>query len=68
MTKKTTSTDVPETGRFHSVAEVARIMGVSERTVRRWLDQPNGLPKHQFGHLIRISHDDLLTYQFKHRG
>lgn len=67
MNKSTSDTPLAKPGHFHSVEEVARIMDVSTRTVRRWIDQKDGLPKHQFGSLIRISHDDLLAFQFKHR-
>lgn len=67
MTNTPTDTVPPETGHHHSIEEVARIMGVSVRTVRRWIKRPDGLATFQRGRLIRISHNDLLAFQFKHR-
>ncbi len=66
MTKNSTTSRQPETERFHTVQAVADILGVSPRTIRRWIG-PDGLHVHRFGKAVRISHDDLLLYQAKHR-
>ena len=47
--------------RFISPATVADRLGVSLKSVRRWIASGD-LPIHQFGHLQRISEDDLDTF------
>jgi excisionase family DNA binding protein len=47
--------------RFHSVATVARLLEVSEKTVRRWIDAGD-LPHHRLGRQIRIADDDLRAF------
>jgi excisionase family DNA binding protein len=46
---------------FYSVAEVADLLGVNKRTIRRWIDQGN-LVAHRFGRQLRISRADLETF------
>jgi excisionase family DNA binding protein len=52
----------PEPGeRFLSVAEVAKRLGVSEKTVRRKIESGD-LPAHRVGKLIRVTERDLAAY------
>jgi excisionase family DNA binding protein len=46
---------------FLSVAEVAKRLGVSEKTVRRKIASDD-LPAHRVGRLIRVSERDLTAY------
>ncbi len=46
---------------FYSVEEVADLLGVNKRTIRRWIDQGN-LVAHRFGRQLRISRVDLETF------
>ena len=47
--------------RLYSVEEVADLLGVSERTVRRWIDKKE-VRVHRLGGLIRISEPDLADF------
>ena len=47
--------------RFHSVSQVADLLGVSERSVWRWIDQRE-LIAHRFGRLVRIADADLQAF------
>ena len=51
----------PHAMRFFSPATVANRLEVSVKTVRRWIAKGD-LPVHQFGHLQRISEDDLNAF------
>ena len=52
----------PEPGeRFLSVAEVAKRLGVSEKTVRRKIASDD-LPAHRLGKLLRVSERILTAY------
>ena len=51
----------PTTPRFHTIAETAEILRVSQRTVRRYIDSGN-LKSHNWGRSVRISDDDLRAY------
>ncbi len=46
---------------FYSVAEVADLLGVNKRTIRRWIDQGK-LVAHRFGRQLRISRADLEAF------
>jgi len=46
---------------FHSVTETAKLLKVSPRTVRRWI-QKGDLMVHRFGRQIRITDSDLVTF------
>ena len=47
--------------RFFTVLEVAERLGVSERTIRRWI-AAGILPVHRFGRLVRVSETDLAAF------
>jgi excisionase family DNA binding protein len=49
------------------VAEAAKLLGVSEKTVRRLIDS-GSLIAHRIGHSVRISEDDLRLFLNQHRG
>jgi excisionase family DNA binding protein len=52
--------------RFFNVAEVADIVGVSPRTVRRWIKDEK-LVAHYFGRAVRIAESDLRAFIARHR-
>ncbi len=46
---------------FYSVTETAKLLKVSPRTVRRWIEKGD-LTAHRFGRQIRITDSDLMTF------
>jgi excisionase family DNA binding protein len=46
---------------FLSVVAVALLLGVSQKTIRRWIEKEQ-LPHHRLGGLIRIAEDDLRAF------
>ena len=52
--------------RFFTVNEVAEIVGVSVRTVRRWI-KSGDLVAHHFGAAVRIAESDLGPFIARHR-
>ena len=48
-------------GAFYSVTETAKLLKVSPRTVRRWIEKGD-LTVHRFGRQIRITDSDLVTF------
>lgn len=46
---------------FFSVKEVAQELGVSERTVRRWICEGQ-LRAHRFGRIVRVAQRDLIRF------
>jgi len=48
-------------GHFFSVAETAERLGVSTRTVRRWIEDDR-LVVHRFGRAVRVSERDLRMF------
>ncbi len=46
---------------LYSVTEIAKLLKVSPRTVRRWIEKGN-LTAHRFGRQIRITDSDLVTF------
>jgi excisionase family DNA binding protein len=52
--------------RFFKIAEVAEIVEVTTRTVRRWL-KSGDLVAHRFGGAVRIFEDDLRNFLNRHR-
>jgi excisionase family DNA binding protein len=52
--------------RFFTVAEVAERLGVSTRTIRRWIENLE-LVAHRFGRAVRIAECDLKAFLAMHR-
>lgn len=52
---------------FHSIPQVADRFQVSEKTVRRWIEQ-GLLPVHRLGRQIRISDRDLEIFLSSRRN
>jgi excisionase family DNA binding protein len=52
--------------RFYTVAQVASLLGVSTRSVRRWIGASE-LLAHKFGRQVRISETELRTFVEKGR-
>lgn len=52
--------------RLLSVQQAADIVGVSTKTIRRWIDAKE-LPFHRLGRQIRIAEDDLIAFLAKNR-
>jgi excisionase family DNA binding protein len=46
---------------FYSVDQTARQLGVSAKTIRRWITS-RALPVHRFGRSIRIADFDLMVF------
>ena len=51
---------------FFTISDVADFLGVSERSVRRWI-KLGDLPAHRFGAAERIAEADLRAYVSTHR-
>ena len=51
---------------FYSIAEVAARIGVSSRSVRRWI-KSGDLIAHRFGGAVRIAETDLRAFLAMHR-
>jgi excisionase family DNA binding protein len=52
--------------RFYTVDEVARLLAVAPRTIRRWIASGK-LVAHKFGSAVRISDLDLKAFVAFHR-
>ncbi len=52
---------------FFSVSDVAEHLGVSTRTVRRWIEDGQ-LIAHHFGRAVRIAEEDLRAFLAAHPG
>jgi excisionase family DNA binding protein len=46
---------------LYSVKDTAKHLGVSEKTIRRWIEDGD-LHFHRIGRQLRISEDDLATF------
>jgi len=53
-------------GAFYTIAEVAEILNVCDRTVRRWIDREK-LVAHDLEGPIRIAESDLAAFIAHHR-
>ena len=53
--------------RFYTVAQVAELLAVSTRSVRRWISAGE-LLAHKFGRRVRIADVDLHGFLNRHRG
>jgi excisionase family DNA binding protein len=63
----TTAPPAPPRMQFFTVRQVAHLLAVSERTVRRWIKQRE-LVAHPFGRVVRIAEGDLKAFIGTHRG
>ena len=52
--------------KFYGVDDIAEMLGVSVRTVRRWIDHDE-LVAHKFGRAVRIAEADLGDFLVQHR-
>ena len=55
------------TTRFYTVAQVADMVGVSTRSVRRWV-AAGELLAHRFGRQVRIAETDLRAFLAMHKA
>jgi excisionase family DNA binding protein len=55
-----------EPTKFYTVHQVAGVLAVSTRSVRRWIAQKK-LVVHQFGAAVRIAESDLKAFIVEHR-
>jgi excisionase family DNA binding protein len=46
---------------FYTIEQIAEAVGVSTRTVRRWIDS-SALAAHRVGKIVRISEADLAAF------
>jgi excisionase family DNA binding protein len=53
--------------RFYTIAQVAELLAISERSVRRWI-ATGELVAHKFGRGVRISETDLKTFLALHKA
>jgi excisionase family DNA binding protein len=56
-----------EPTKFFAITEVAEMVGVSTRSVRRWIKRDE-LAAHRFGASVRIAERDLEAFFSRHRG
>jgi excisionase family DNA binding protein len=56
-----------ESTKFFAITEVAEMVGVSTRSVRRWIKRDE-LAAHRFGASVRIAESDLKVFFSQHRG
>ena len=52
--------------KFYTTQDVANMLGVSERSVRRWTARGE-LAVHRFGGVVRIAEVDLKLFLARHR-
>jgi excisionase family DNA binding protein len=52
--------------KFFTIGQVAELLEVSTRTVKRWLDAKL-LVAHRFGGVVRIGEQDLRAFLSQHR-
>ena len=53
--------------RFYTIAQVAELLAISERSVRRWI-ATGELVAHKFGRGVRISETELKTFLALHKA
>jgi excisionase family DNA binding protein len=53
--------------KFFTIGQVAELLEVSTRTVKRWLDAKL-LVAHRFGGVVRIGEQDLRAFLSQHRA
>lgn len=52
---------------FYTKADIAEMMGVSVRTVTRWIENQE-LAAHTINGVVRVSEDDFEIFLARHRG
>jgi excisionase family DNA binding protein len=52
--------------KFYTIAQIAELLEVSTRTVRRWIAR-GALAVHRIGNLVRISEADLRSFLARSR-
>jgi excisionase family DNA binding protein len=63
MARKRHALEDVQEDRFVSLAEIARLMDLSERTVHRFVADPqHPLPVHRFGRLVRVRYSDYQQW------
>lgn len=63
-THRRTTGDIPK---FFTITQVAELLDVCTRTVRRWIDTGR-LVAHRFGGAVRIADPDLRAFLSQHRA
>ena len=58
--------DQPKSSKFYTIEEIAECVGVSTRTVRRWIER-KFLIAHRIDALVRVSDVDFLTFLAAYR-
>jgi excisionase family DNA binding protein len=53
--------------RFYTVTQISELLGVSTRSVRRWI-AGGELLAHKFRRQVRVAEIDLLAFLQQHRG
>jgi len=53
--------------RFYTVAQISELLGISTRSVRRWI-ATGELLAHKFRRQVRVAEIDLLAFLQRHRG
>ena len=53
--------------KFFTIHELAQTLGVSDRTVSRWIDC-GALVAYRIGHVVRIASDDVDIFLRQHRN
>jgi excisionase family DNA binding protein len=53
--------------KFFTVKQIAEMLDVSTRTVRRWIES-QALAVHRFGGVVRVADADLKAFLAAHRG
>ena len=66
MSVRKAGTSAREQIKFFTIAEVAERLGVSTRTVRRWIEDLE-LVAHRFGRAVRVAETDLKAFLAMHR-
>jgi excisionase family DNA binding protein len=53
--------------KFFTVLQIAEMLDVSTRTVRRWIES-EALAVHRFGGVVRVAEADLKAFLASHRA
>jgi excisionase family DNA binding protein len=63
---KISDAPIPIFPTLYSITEIAKLLKVHPRTVRRWIDKSD-ITAHRFGRQIRITDADLAMFISKNR-